>query len=55
MREFPFEWFEIEKNADFSNPIVASLKIQQGNWYLDSGEFERAKQCYEELMSLIFI
>ena len=50
MREFPFEWFEIEKNADFSNPIVASLKIQQGNWYLDSGEFERAKQCYEELM-----
>lgn len=50
MRDFPFEWFEIEKNADLSNPIVASLKIQQGNWYLDSGEFEKAKQCYEELM-----
>ncbi len=50
MRDFPFEWFEIEKNADLSNPIVASLKIQQGNWYLDFGEFEKAKQCYEELM-----
>ena len=50
MRDFPFEWFEIEKNADLSNPIVASLKIQQGNWYLDFGEFEKAKQCYEELI-----
>lgn len=50
MKEFPFEWFEIEETADLSNPIIASLKIQQGNWYLDFGEFEKAKQCYETLM-----
>lgn len=50
MRDLPLEWFEVEEDADFSNPIVAALRLQQGGWYLDKGDLYKAKECLESLI-----
>lgn len=48
-KDLPLEWFLLE-GADFKNHLAASMKISEGNWYLDRHEFEKARECFEFLL-----
>lgn len=49
--ELPYEWFLLPEEADLSNPINASIRILEGNWYYDKLQFEEARICYETLLN----
>ena len=51
IKDMPLEWFLIDKNADFSNPLVCSIKCLEANYYHDKLEFDKAKDCYEFLLN----
>ena len=49
--ELPYEWFLLPEDADLNNPINASIRILEGNWYYDNFQFEESKTCYETLIN----
>lgn len=59
-KEMPAEWFEIQGELDYKNPIQLTTYIQKASLYMDLGEMERAysllKEVYahkEEIMELL--
>ena len=51
IKDMPLEWFLIDENEDFSNPLVCSIKCLEANYYHDRLEFDKAKSCYEFLIN----
>jgi len=51
VKDMPLKWFEIDEKADFSNPLVTSIKCIEANYYHDKLEFDKAKECYEFLLN----
>lgn len=51
IKDMPLEWFIADGNADFSNPLVSSLKCLEANYYSDNLEFDKARECYEFLLN----
>lgn len=49
-KELPLEWFLVEEGADFTNHLTASMKINEGNWYMDHQQFEKTKECFQFLL-----
>lgn len=50
-KDMPFEWFELPDGADLNNPIISTMEIIKGGYYLDKKEFHKAKECYEKLLN----
>lgn len=50
-REMPTEWFKIDTDIDYSNPLATSIKCIEANYYHDKLEFDKAKECYEFLLN----
>lgn len=49
-KDMPHEWFILPAEADLSNSLNASIRIQEGYWYYDKMNFKMAKECYESLL-----
>ena len=43
--------FEIDDNADFSNPLVTAIKAWESNYYAYNKDFQKAKKCCEFLLN----
>lgn len=43
--------FEIDDNADFSNPLVTAIKAWESNYYAYCKDFQKAKKCCEFLLN----
>ena len=43
--------FEIDDNADFSNPLVTAIKTWESNYYACNKDFQKAKKCCEFLLN----
>lgn len=50
-KDMPLDWFNIDENSDFSNPLVCSIKIMEANYYHDNFDFEKAKEYFEFLLN----
>ena len=50
IKELPLEWFLVEEGADFTNHLTASMKINEGNWYMDYQQFDKTKECFQFLL-----
>lgn len=51
LKDMPFEWFELPFDADLNNPLFSSIKMLEGSYYEDKKEFDKAKQCFENLLN----
>ncbi|MGL5755460.1 MAG: site-2 protease family protein [Paraclostridium sp.] len=51
IKDMPLNWFEIDSSSDFSNPLITGIKCIEANYYHDNLEFDKAKLCYEFLLS----
>lgn len=51
LKDMPLEWFELPFDADLNNPLFSSIKMLEGSYYEDKKEFDKAKQCFENLLN----
>lgn len=51
LKDMPLEWFELPCDADLNNPLFSSIKMLEGSYYEDRKEFDKAKQCFENLLN----
>lgn len=51
LKDMPLEWFELPCDADLNNPLFSSIKMLEGSYYEDKKEFDKAKQCFENLLN----
>ena len=48
IKDMELETLKISEGSDLINPLNASLKLIEYNWYLDNMDFEKARQCIED-------
>lgn len=48
MKDMELEELKINEGSDLINPLNASLKLLEYNWFLDNMDFERARQCIDD-------
>lgn len=51
IKDMPFEWFQLPDEADLSNNMSCSMKCLEASYYHDRKEFDKAKECYENLLN----
>ena len=51
IKDMPVTWFKLEENCDLNNPLITSIKCLEANYYHDKKEFNKAKECYEDLLN----
>lgn len=50
IKDMPFEWFQLPEEADLNNNICCGMKCLEGSYYHDRKEFDKAKECYENIL-----
>ncbi|MFX0547824.1 M50 family metallopeptidase [Hathewaya histolytica] len=51
MKDIPFKYFEIPQGANLNNPMIGVIKCFEGSYYHDRKEFDKAKECFENLLN----
>lgn len=51
IKDMPINWFQLEESVDLNNPMISSIKCLEANYYHDKKEFNKAKECYEDLLN----
>ncbi|SHI59122.1 Uncharacterized membrane protein YeaQ/YmgE, transglycosylase-associated protein family [Clostridium cavendishii DSM 21758] len=51
MKDIPGKWYEIPSQVDLSNSLFSSMKCLEAAYYHDRKEFDKAKECYENLLN----
>ena len=50
VKEMPEEWFNLDKDADLKNSIVATIEVYNCNRLMDEHEFKKANKKMEKLL-----
>lgn len=51
IKDMPISWFKLDENCDLNNPLLTHIKCLEANYYHDKKEFNKAKECYEDLLN----
>lgn len=49
MKDMPSSWYKIPSEANLNDSLISSIKCLEANYYHDRKEFDKAKECYENL------
>lgn len=50
LKEMPAEWFEIDKNANLNNSLIAAILVLSCNRLLDEHEFKKANKKMDTIL-----
>lgn len=50
LKDMPKEWFELDKNANLNNSIIAAISVYSCNKLMDEHNFKKANKKIEELL-----
>ena len=48
-KDMPEEWFEVEGNTDYSNPLEVAVPLMRASRLLDMEQYDRALSAFEDL------
>lgn len=49
-KDMAFGEFHLEEDADLSNPLNTYMKLMEYEWYLDNGDYDRAREILDSLL-----
>lgn len=50
LKDMPAEWFELDKNANLNNSLIATMSVYQCNKLIDEHDFKKAKKQISSLL-----